>query len=162
MGSIAYRNDLQSEGSRPSRFIACGRQPPRSRRQMSGDSSGRLRLAWQAGLFVPLVDAITAAELIRVLAYPKFKLRASAQHDLLADYLPWTQTIALADPPPRTPRCRDPQDVPFLQLAITARADALVTGDADLLALMSLTALPMLTPAQAIEALSARSPENAI
>lgn len=121
-----------------------------------GGISGRLRLAWQASLFVPLVDAITAAELIRVLTYPKFRLGLHEQHDLLADYLPWTQTIARADPPPRTPPCRDPHDVAFLQLAITAKADALVTGDGDLLSLAPMATLPVLTPAQAIEALSAK------
>ena len=33
---------------------------------------GPLRRAWQAGLCMPLVSAVTAAELLRVLQYPKF------------------------------------------------------------------------------------------
>ena len=119
-----------------------------------GGVSGRLRLAWQAALHVPLVSRDTAAELIRVLAYPKFKLTADEQHDLLADYLPWTETFHIPDPPPRTPPCRDPHDLPFLQLALAARADALITGDADLLALAPLRGLAIITPAQAIERLS--------
>ena len=68
-----------------------------------GGVSGRLRLAWQGGLFTPLVSRVTASELIRVLAYPKFKLTHAEQHDLLADYLPWTQAVRVPDPPPATP-----------------------------------------------------------
>lgn len=119
-----------------------------------GGVSGRLRLAWQSQRFVPLVSRATAAELIRVLAYPKFKLAAGEQHDLLADYLPWAETFRVPDPPPRTPACRDPHDVPFLQLAIAAKIDALITGDADLLVLAPLRGVAIITPAQAIERLT--------
>lgn len=120
-----------------------------------GGISGRLRLAWQAGLFTPLVDARTAAELIRVLAYPKFRLTSDEQHDLLADYLPWAETVAVARPPPPTPACRNPYGLPFLQLAFTAKAEALVTGDADLLTLSPLPGLALMTPAQAVALLTA-------
>lgn len=119
-----------------------------------GGITGRLRLAWQIGLFVPLVSRDTASELIRVLAYPKFRLSRIEQHDLLADYLPWAETVRIADPPPRTPDCRDPHDLPFLQLALAAKADALVTGDADLLVLVPMRGLAIVTPAQAVERLS--------
>jgi len=119
-----------------------------------GGVSGRLRLAWQSQRFVPLVSRATAAELIRVLAYPKFKLAPGEQHDLLADYLPWAETFRVPDPPPRTPACRDPHDVPFLHLALAAKTDALVTGDADLLVLAPLRSLAIITPAQAIERLT--------
>jgi putative PIN family toxin of toxin-antitoxin system len=117
--------------------------------------SGRLRLAWQASRFVPLVSRDTVTELIRVLAYPKFRLDAGEQHDLLADYLPWTEAVAIPDPPPAAPVCRDPHDIPFLQLMLAARADALVTGDADLLVIAERSKLRILTPAQAVELLSA-------
>lgn len=119
-----------------------------------GGTTGRLRLAWQAGLFVPLLSRDTASELIRVLNYLKFRLSRAEQHDLLADYLPWAETVRIADPPPRTPDCRDPHDLPFLQLALAAKADALVTGDADLLVLAPMRGLAIVTPAQAVEQLS--------
>ena len=120
-----------------------------------GGTPGRLRLAWQARLFVPLVSRDTASELIRVLGYPKFKLTPEEQHDLLADYLPWTQVVQISDPPPKTPRCRDPHDLKFLQLALAAKAEALVTGDADLLDLASHVRISILKPAQAVELLAA-------
>lgn len=101
-----------------------------------GGPTAQLRAAWMSGRLIPLASPATAQELVRVLAYPKFKLTASEQQDLLADYLPWAQVVRIPEPPPATPRCRDPFDLPFLQLAITGKADALVSGDKDLLALV--------------------------
>jgi putative PIN family toxin of toxin-antitoxin system len=119
-----------------------------------GVVAGRLRLAWQTRLFVPLVSRDTAVELIRVLAYPKFKLTPDQQHDLLADYLPWTETTRMPTKPPKVPACRDPDDLPFLQLAFASAVDALISGDADLLVLATKSHIPILTPAQAIALLS--------
>ena len=84
-------------------------------------------------------------ELLRVLSYPKFRLTAGEQEDLIADYLPWCETVVVSQPP-AVPACRDPADRPFLELALQCRADALVTGDEDLLALASVFPVPILTP----------------
>lgn len=92
--------------------------------------------------------------MIRVLTYPRFKLAAEQQRDLLADYLPWSETFRIPSRLPRTPACRDPHDAPFLQLAYAAIANALVTGDADLLVLAPVRKLEIITPAQAIARLS--------
>ena len=105
-----------------------------------------LRLAWQQAKCRPLVSRATAAELIRVLAYPKFKLAADDRQELLADYLPCCTVVAIPARPPRTPACRDPFDVPFLQLAIVGKADFLVTGDEDLLSLAKGMSCPVITP----------------
>jgi putative PIN family toxin of toxin-antitoxin system len=98
-------------------------------------TAARLRHLWQGGRFEPLASSATVAELMRVLAYPKFKLTAQVQHELLADYLPYTTTVTVPEPPPAVPPCRDAHDLPFLHLAVASRARVLVTGDADLLAL---------------------------
>ena len=95
----------------------------------------RLRAAWQAGRFVPLASAVTAGELVRVLAYPKFRLVPSDQEDLLGDYIPWVRVVRIPDPPPPVPACRDPFDLAFLHLATAGKAHMLVSGDKDLLAL---------------------------
>ena len=100
-----------------------------------GGQAGQLRRAWQAGAFVPLVSAVTVQELVRVLAYPKFALTRGEQDELLADFLPYAQTVRIPQPPPRVPECRDPLDVPFLQLAVSGQAQRLVSGDKDLLVL---------------------------
>ena len=99
-----------------------------------GGQAGQLRRAWQAGAFVPLVSAVTVQELVRVLAYPKFALARAEQDELLADFLPYAQTVRMPQPPPPVPDCRDPLDVPFLQLAVAGQAQRLVSGDKDLLA----------------------------
>jgi len=49
--------------------------------------------------------------------------------------------------PTEIPDCRDPFDRPFLALALAAKADALVTGDKDLLVLGETFSVPILTPA---------------
>lgn len=96
-----------------------------------------LRRGWQSQRCTPLVSKATAGELIRVLAYPKFRLNAEERENLLSDYLAFCETFQVPNPPPQTPHCRDPFDVPFLELAIASEADYLVTGDRDLLTIAS-------------------------
>jgi putative PIN family toxin of toxin-antitoxin system len=47
----------------------------------------------------------------------------------------------------RIAACRDPTDDKFLELAINGRADLIVSGDADLLALNPFRDIPIVTPA---------------
>lgn len=108
-----------------------------------GGRTAALRTLWQGEELVPLISTATAGELIRVLAYPKFRLGAEDKEQLLADYLPYCESVRVPDPPPPTPTCRDPFDTPFLELALTGSADSLITGDRDLLALASTFACPI-------------------
>lgn len=98
-----------------------------------GGLPGAVRTAWQSGTLRPLASAATVQELVRVLAYPKFRLSAAEQEELLADYLPYAQAVHIPNPPPVVPACRDPLDEPFMQLALAGRARVLVSGDRDLL-----------------------------
>ncbi|OIR03164.1 hypothetical protein GALL_146840 [mine drainage metagenome] len=113
-----------------------------------------LRLAWQGAHFKPLVSTVTAAELIRVLAYPKFKLSTEDQQELLGDYLPYCTSVRMPVKLPATPDCRDKFDLPFLQLAITGKADFLVTGDQDLLSLAGNFVCPIITADEFIKTLN--------
>lgn len=109
-----------------------------------------LRHAWQANAVRPLASRDTTEELIRTLTYPKFKLTDADREDLLGDYLPWCETVTVPNTTQVTtqvPDCRDPFDRPFLALAAAAQADALITGDKDLLALAGDFKVPILTPA---------------
>ena len=92
-----------------------------------------LRQHWREGGCVPLISRATAAELTRVLRYPKFGLSADDARELLADYLPYCEVIERAER--CTIVCRDANDQPFLDLAQSGKADLLVSGDQDLLAL---------------------------
>ncbi|TAN75050.1 MAG: putative toxin-antitoxin system toxin component, PIN family [Gallionella sp.] len=110
--------------------------------------NGRLawiRQAWQTGRLTPVICRQTTAELLRVLAYPEFKLTAAEQEELLADFLPWAEAANLPEQPLELPKCRDSYDQVFLILARTAEVDALVTGDADLLMLRDNFHPPILT-----------------
>lgn len=118
-----------------------------------GATPGALRRAWQQSHFQPLLSKATAAELLRALAYPKFRLSAADREELLADYLPWCESVSIPDPPPATPACRDPFDQPFLHLAVAGDADFLVTGDGDLLAMAAEFSCPIVTAARFLEML---------
>lgn len=111
--------------------------------------SGRLawlRQAWAGGKVVPVVSRDTLAELVRVLAYPKFGLAAADTKNLLAHYMEHAEALGQVKTRARLPRCRDEDDRKFLLLAHAARADALVTGDRDLLALSAQSRIAILTP----------------
>ncbi|MEO5560335.1 MAG: putative toxin-antitoxin system toxin component, PIN family [Dokdonella sp.] len=111
------------------------------------ESASRLRHAWQSDACRPLISTATARELLRVLAYPKFRLSADDRRELLADYLPWTTSVRIPARAPTVPECRDPHDAIFLELAAAGRARLLVSGDRDLLALAGQTAFGIVTPA---------------
>lgn len=114
-----------------------------------GGAAGRVRRAWQHGAVLPLASTATVKELVRVLAYPKFRLSQAEQDELLADYLPYTKTVRIPQPPPQVPACRDVLDAPFMHLAVAGRGHVLVSGDQDLLAIAAAfeqaSACPVLT-----------------
>ena len=112
-----------------------------------------LRRSWQSEAIRPLASRDTTAELLRVLHYPKFRLTGDEREDLLSDYLPWCETV-MVPKPPAVPECRDSSDSSFLELALAGKADALVTGDDDLLALAPVFPVPILTPNGARDRLS--------
>jgi uncharacterized protein len=114
-------------------------------------NTAKLRLAWQDDRFTPLASKATVTELIRVLAYPKFKLTTAEQEDLLADYLPFCETVLMPKVLPVIPDCRDPFDSPFLVLALVGKADYLVTGDQDLLCLADQFSCPIIKADQFFE-----------
>jgi len=106
-----------------------------------------LRPCWQQGQLTPVLAEPTARELLRVLAYPKFRLQAAERERLLEDLLPWCESWAAAIPSSAY-HVRDPHDQVFLNLAMAAATPVLVTGDADLLALQeTVPALQILAPA---------------
>lgn len=110
-----------------------------------------LRHAWQRGGSIPLVSRATAEELIAVLAYPKFKLTHAEQQDALAAYLPYCETLATPRASTTLPICRDVHDQKFIALAHAAKADALITGDKDLLVLRKSVTFSVVTAAEWLE-----------
>jgi uncharacterized protein len=97
-----------------------------------------LRQHWEQHGCVPLLSRPTAEELTRVLGYRKFRLSREERRELLAEYLPYCEVVEV------TGSCaalsRDTYDQMFLDLAQSGKADMLVSGDRDLLALAGQTA----------------------
>ena len=99
-----------------------------------------LKLAVEEKRAEIFIDAACEAELERVLAYDlaKHTLDAAAQADCLAECRRIAQRIDAAAPEAERkllPRCVDPDDQKFLELALAARDDVLVTKDHKLLEL---------------------------
>ena len=93
------------------------------------------------------------AELSEVLARPKFdeivKRSKSSREQILVQVRMLAEVI---DPPPLPqPVCRDPDDDAVLALAMAAQADAIVSGDEDLLSLASFKGTPILRPVMALQ-----------
>nr|WP_226832839.1 putative toxin-antitoxin system toxin component, PIN family [Acidithiobacillus sulfurivorans] len=109
-----------------------------------------IREAWWAGRFNPLINQVTVSELLRVLSYPKFRLSMPEKEELLSDYVPYCEVVQKGSGICDIPECRDPMDVPFLELAATGNADLLVSGDKDLLALREQVRFDVLAPGEFI------------
>ena len=95
-----------------------------------------LRAAHAAGRLEIVIDEACEAELIRVLAYDlgKHSIDAAAQAAALAACRQVAKHIETA-PAAGLPTCRDPDDQKFLEAALAAGADFLVTKDLALLEL---------------------------
>jgi len=96
-----------------------------------------LRDAWMRQRFIPLISRDTAGELIRVLNYPKFQLDKNEQEIILAEFLPYAEVVHIEIVPKNLPKLQDQDDLIFLALAVYGKADALISGDAHILAVKS-------------------------
>ncbi|HTP62692.1 MAG TPA: putative toxin-antitoxin system toxin component, PIN family [Burkholderiales bacterium] len=84
------------------------------------------------------IDAVCEAELVRVLGYPfgKRQLNGTEQAAAIARCRRIVTRVDAAAPAgdrARLPACRDPDDQKFLEAALAARADWLITKDRALL-----------------------------
>ena len=113
-----------------------------------------LRSAWQAGALTPLLCTATVEELLRVLAYPKFRLAPAEREELMADFLPYGEVVPPWQVRPVLPACRDGHDQVFLELAAVGTAEWLVTGDSDLLRLAGHVPFRIIEPVLAIALLT--------
>lgn len=115
-----------------------------------------LRHALEAGQVRCVVARETLEEWRRVLAYPEFALDPPRQAALLARYQSLSVMEAGAGVAASLPRCSDPDDQKFLELALASHAQALVSKDHALLKLHRRCAprLRVLTPAEAVRWLS--------
>jgi putative PIN family toxin of toxin-antitoxin system len=93
-----------------------------------------------------LISEATMYELADALARPKFDRYVSVADRKgflqllghIAEFVPIIQLVR---------ECRDPKDDKFLDVALNGRADVIITGDADLLALHPWRRVAILSPA---------------
>jgi predicted nucleic acid-binding protein len=115
----------------------------------------KIRNAVGTGRAEVYLDAVCEEELVRVLArgFAKRSLDAKAQADCLAQCRRLAQRIDAPAPEAvraGLPRCGDPDDQKFLEAALAAGADYLVTKDRKLLQLARKKGVPfrIVTPAE--------------
>lgn len=136
---------------------------------MSAEGEGRLRIVLDTnvlfaalatrGLCEALLEACLHAHTIvlsehilsELQANLKRKLRAERGLLEAADVLLREHAEIVVPAAVAKRACRDASDLPVLGTALAGRADALATGDADLLALGRFGDIPILTPRQMYE-----------
>ena len=122
-----------------------------------GGPIGNLVSAWQTGRFQLLLSRGLLEEILRVLAYPKFRLTESEIRGLVEEeLLPFAETVIIRRQP--AVRLRDPNDLAVVACALTGRAQYLVTGDADLLCLEQIRYVKVIRPADFLALLGPPSP----
>jgi len=97
-----------------------------------------------------LASDSTKLELITTLDRPRFDryLEASVRRALASEYVGKCEPVAIGFP---IRACRDPRDDKFLEVAVHGRADVIITGDQDLLALHPFKGIAIITPAALLE-----------
>jgi len=92
-----------------------------------------------------LKSTITEQELFVTLARPRIAPLIDPQfRNWLRELMAAAELVDIAE---RIAACRDVRDDKFLELAVGGRADVIVTGDRDLLALNPFRGIPIVTPA---------------
>lgn len=102
--------------------------------------------------FTPCTCREIMRELLQVLSRPKFTARmASSQSNPRRITKEYRRLALLVLLPATLPQVsRDPEDNVILACGITAAADAIISGDKDLLSLHDYCGIPILTAAQAL------------
>ncbi|HEX7638016.1 MAG TPA: putative toxin-antitoxin system toxin component, PIN family [Burkholderiaceae bacterium] len=110
-----------------------------------GSVPGRIVTVWRQGGLEVALSRYILDELARVLPrLPRLEMTPAEIRDLVDSFM-FLADIVEPDGSP-DPNLRDPADQPVLQTLLAARADYLVTGDKDLLALADRH--PILAPAE--------------
>lgn len=100
-----------------------------------------------------LLSKPTIEELETRLVLPKFQKYVDASE--VADFINLIRGIAQFVVPEYTvTACRDKEDNKFLEIALSGAADVLISGDGDLLELHPFRGIPILKPADFLEAVA--------
>lgn len=108
---------------------------------------GRVALALSLSLYEELDEVVHRTKLDDRIAR-----RGETPEHLLTSVLAMAE-MAATRPLPMPPNLRDPDDLAVLECAVAARAEAIITGDNDLLVLKEYQGIPIITVRQALEKL---------
>ena len=108
------------------------------------------RALFQAQGSVVLASKIRLQELKEVAERSRFDryVEPEKRRRLVAEFVRAAVTVEIPFP---IRACRDPKDDKFLEVAVHGRADVIVTGDTELLALHPFRGIEILTPAEYLE-----------
>lgn len=125
--------------------------PPRQ--IMDAARAGKLQVFTSIDLLEELEDVLARSKLA-----VRLQLVGKTASALLEEYSVLTTIVAA--PPLAEPVSRDPDDDVVLACALAAQAEAIVSGDADLLVLGSYRGIPILTAPELLARLSSPATPN--
>lgn len=94
---------------------------------------------------VLLKSLATEQQLFEVLARPRFAALIGGAAEAVRRLMDAAELVVIAE---GITACRDPTDDKFLELAVSGRAEVVVSGDRDLLALNPFRGIPIVSPAE--------------
>ena len=99
-----------------------------------------------AASHLPVKSTVTEQELFVTLALPRLaSLIPPRFQEWLREVLAAAEFVAITE---RIAACRDPKDDKFLDLAVSGKAEVIVSGDSDLLDLHPFRGIPIVAPAR--------------
>ncbi|GBD08116.1 hypothetical protein HRbin22_00348 [Candidatus Thermoflexus japonica] len=122
---------------------------------------GPVLLHLRRGDYTLLYSDATLEELVVVLHRPRIR----EKYGLSDEDIRTVVALILLRGEPVTPQvriraCRDPHDDKFLEVAVSGRADVMVSGDEDLLILSPFQGIPIVSPREFLKMLAAGTEEG--
>ena len=118
-------------------------------RPQGGGTIGEVLHALRDERFTPIYSTPMVVEIVDVLSRPKFRAKYHVQPDDMTALVNLLRLRGeLVIPEREITACRDPKDNKFLEAALAGEADAIVTGDDDLLVLHPFEGIDILRPTE--------------
>jgi putative PIN family toxin of toxin-antitoxin system len=112
-------------------------------------TTGDILRALRDGRFTAIYTTDIVVEIIDVLGRTKFRTKYHIEPDDITALVNLIRLRGdLVTPTQKVTTCRDPKDDKFLEAALAAQTDCIVSGDGDLLDLNPFEEIPILRPAE--------------
>lgn len=112
-------------------------------------TTGDVLRALRDGRFTAIYSTDILVEIIDVLGRPTFRQKYHIEPDDITAVINLLRLRGeVVTPSRKVTVCRDPKDDKFFEAALTAQADCIVSGDADLLVLDPFEDIPVLRPSE--------------